>query len=105
MENAPHTKIVVVAKEPSDTQEQKKRYTNRKLPVLPLSSGASNRLRPRTMAVKDEKVLTCTHRSDHPVRTHQVTALEVFDKYFGRGMEATLQTTLDILEDRLAFRA
>ena len=47
----------------------------------------------------------CTHRSDHPVRTHQVTALEVFDKYFGRGMEATLRTTLDILEDRLAFRA
>ncbi|CAM9982432.1 unnamed protein product, partial [Pylaiella littoralis] len=35
----------------------------------------------------------------------QETALKVFDEFFGRGMEGSLRTTLDILEDRLSFRA
>ncbi|CAN0467038.1 unnamed protein product [Ectocarpus sp. 12 AP-2014] len=35
----------------------------------------------------------------------QVTALEVFDTYFGPGMGNTLHTVLDALEDRLHFRA
>eukprot|EP00904_Undaria_pinnatifida_P003028 jgi/Undpi1/12726/HiC_scaffold_6.g02394.m1 len=34
----------------------------------------------------------------------QATALEVFDQYFGRGMNGIVGTTLDILEERLSFR-
>ncbi|CAM9463743.1 unnamed protein product [Laminaria digitata] len=34
----------------------------------------------------------------------QATALQVFDSYFGREMNGTVHTTLDILEERLSFR-
>ena len=39
----------------------------------------------------------------HP-GVQQATALEVFDQYFGRGMNGIVGTTLDILEERLSFR-
>lgn len=43
--------------------------------------------------------------SHRVIHCSKVTALEVFEKYFGPGMEGTVHTILDILEDRLAFRA
>ncbi|CAB1113584.1 unnamed protein product [Ectocarpus sp. CCAP 1310/34] len=42
---------------------------------------------------------------DKKLAQMQVTALEVFDTYFGPGMGNMLHTVLDILEDRLHFRA
>ncbi|CAM9492023.1 unnamed protein product [Laminaria digitata] len=35
----------------------------------------------------------------------QVTAIDVFDRYFGSGMDGIARTTLEILEERLSFRA
>ncbi|CAM9123001.1 unnamed protein product [Ectocarpus sp. 6 AP-2014] len=42
---------------------------------------------------------------DKKLAQMQATALEVFDTYFGPGMNNMLHTVLDILEDRLYFRS
>ncbi len=45
----------------------------------------------------------CLSLASRPAR--QMIASDVFDTYFGRGMDGTVHTILAILEDRLAFRA
>ncbi|CAM9123156.1 unnamed protein product [Ectocarpus sp. 6 AP-2014] len=42
---------------------------------------------------------------DKKLAQMQATALEVFDTYFGPGMDNMLHTVLDILEDRLYFQS